>query len=336
MNIPIVAAHMATLMILFFSSAETFILAQSPRELPPLPLWLGDRRDLLPPLTTNEVSKMEQAWPRLQVSDVPGNEPPEYWEALQTVVELGENASLALVWLYAKDSSRLNPMAAHRRLLLRVLSNDTISSRWLLPLLRHRLEWMEGLVNQGQFAQVEAMADELSAIQGYMNTRSEVSDYRKVMDFIAKLAASSDVARQRLSMLLEPRYDEQSRAADEWRNRKQPHLYAYHEMAKLTLTARGGDLSKAAKLLVGQIDSLVWAFPQARRATNRLSKSSDPTQGTLTHRPSSTGKNLGATAANEPIRTAPWSMVVVLIVATFGLLWLLLKRREKRNQQKRK
>lgn len=189
------------------SSVETSVFAQQAREsTPPVPLWLAGQKDLLPPLTLEELSMMEQAWPKLQVSDVMGNEPPEYWTALQTVVDLGERSSFALVWLYAKDPPRLNPSAGIQKshFLRTALLRDTISGRWMLPLLRCRLQWMEGLLVRRELGQLEALIEELEAIQGYMNTRGEDHDDQRVMDFIAKLAASNDTMKRRLSMFLKP------------------------------------------------------------------------------------------------------------------------------------
>jgi hypothetical protein len=328
MNFHATVTWVAGLSLLLFSAAETRAFAQAAEQSPATPVWLAGRGDLLPPITAHELNKMEKAWSLLQVSDVMGNEPPEYWHALQTVVELDKKASLALVWLYAKDPPRLNPSVGIRnsRLVLRTLSDDTISESWLLPLLRFRLQWMEGLLSRREHAQLEALIDEIPSIQGYMNSRGEEGDYRMVMDFIAKLGASSEVARQRLSMLLEPKYDAQARADDEWRKRTRPQLYAYHEMAKLTLTARGGDLTKAAKLLSGQIDSLSWAFPQASAVPTKTTASM---QGASNHATSAaTTKKPTASTSEEPASSTPWSIIIVLLVVATGLLWLLVKNRK--------
>ena len=126
-------------------------------------------------------------------------------------------------------------------------------------------------------------------------------------------------------MLLEPQYDVQARADDEWRKRTRPQLYAYHEMAKLSLTARGGDLTKAAKLLSGQIDSLSWAFPQASAVPSKAAAS---TQGASNHATfAGTATKPAAAPSKEPASSTPWGIIVVLTVAATGLLWLLFKRR---------
>jgi len=300
-------------------------------KVPRLPDWLAGKAELLPPITSEDLTKLEMAWPKIQSSDVIGSEPPEYWAGLQSIVDLGEKTSLALVWMFAKEAPRLNPSAGIRKshFLSMVLSKDSISGHWMLPLLRYRIQWMDSLLARGEQGQFEMLIDELGAIQGYMNVRGEESDYQLVMDFIAKLAASNDTARRRLSMLLEPEYDAQARANDKWRKQNRPQPYAYHEMAKLMLTARGGDLTKAAKALAGQIDSLSWAFPQLNQINASRSMTNDSALEFANPAiVASKAKKSPGVATGETISSTLWGIVVVGIVAAMGLACCALKMRK--------
>lgn len=285
---------------------------------PPIPSWLTDKTDLLPKVTMDEYTRMESAWPRLQLSDAVGRKPSQdYWDALKTVVDLGEKAELALVWLYAQDASRLKLPGAFQKIYMfeRVFSRDTTSDRWMLPLLRYRLLWMEELLNRGDHKQLESLGEELGEIQGYMNTRGEESDYRNVMNLIAKLTASNKVLRGRLSMLVEPSYDANARERDQWRKSTMPRLYAYHEMAKLLLASRDRPMEEAAKSLAGQIDSLAGFFPSLDAALQAK-------QPKITKQPKEQ-------PSISIIKNRGWlAWLLIVITATFAVVWLFLRKRK--------
>lgn len=284
---------------------------------PVLPSWLADKRELLPNVTEEQLTQMAQAWPSLQVSDVvPAKMPDAYWNALKTVVDLNENAALAIVWFYAQDTPRFGPLADTRKSVwLNLLSKDSTSHRWVLPILRYRLKWISGLLERGEHEQISQLSDELSSIHSYMNIQGEENEAQDVQNLIARLAASNQVINTQLASLLEPQYDANARASAKYvRTTYRKHLYRYHEWAKLTLACRDHSIEDAAKLLDGEIDSLRLATPVAENPV-----SSQPPTSKKTSEPVPNSK---------PNSSTRWSVIAVLIVAATGLLWLLVKKRK--------
>lgn len=285
--------------------------------MPTPPSWLADKRELLPNVTEEQLTRMAQAWPSLQVSDVvPAKMPDAYWNALKTVVDLNENAALAIVWFYAQDTPRFGPLADTRKSVwLNLLSKDSTSHRWVLPILRYRLKWIIGLLERGEHEQISQLGDELSSIHSYMNIQGDENEGQDVLNIIAKVAASNQVIKAQLSSLLEPRYDANARASVKHvRTTDRKHLYRYHEWAKLTLACRDHSIEDAAKLLEGQIDSLRLSAPPAANPA-----SSPPSGSKRAPKPA---------PSEDPTSSTPWSVIVVLIVAATGLLWLLVKKRK--------
>ena len=214
--------------------------AQSAKDVKPsIPSWLDGRGELLPNLTMETISRIESAWPKLELSDTGFTRPSqEYLDALRVFVELGEQGVLALVWIYAQEPPRLAPYKAISKsgLIRTVFLRDTTSEKWVLPLLRHRLKWMENLSSAGNHVELSRLGDELGAIQGYMNVRGEDQDFRNVMDLINNLAVTNDAIRQELGVLIGEKYE---RTIDESRRKSQrAKLFPYHEWAKLALASR--------------------------------------------------------------------------------------------------
>jgi hypothetical protein len=277
---------------------------------PPIPEWIENRRDLLPPINLGEFLLMKKSWESIQISDVEFNPPPRYWEGLEAIASMGEKAVEALVWLYVQEPPRLNPELGVRDeyLIRTVFLNDTTSVRWVLPLLRYRLQWMEGLLVRREYDRLLQLCDELGAIQGYLNIRGDEQDYRNVMDFISKLASANDALKKRLSALVGPDYDA---AVDESRRKaRRQQLFPYHEWAKLALTSRKGTAQHSDKT------------EAATTQGNKINLKPAPSPNGLEAKPTT------ATPSEEPTSSTPWSIIVVLIVAASGLLWLLVKKRQ--------
>ena len=294
---------------LFVSLSVTPLLGQDAR--PPLPSWVAGRSDLLPEITLSEYNIMKDVWPKTQLEHMAiFNPPPEFWESLQIVAEMGEKSVQALVWLYVQDPPRINPEGEVRDeyLIRTVFLNDTTSVRWVLPILRYRLQWMESLLARGEHERLLKVCDELGAIQGYLNIRGDEEDYRNVMNFINRLALVNDNLRRRLDVFVGPEYDVE---LDKLRRiGRSQQLLPYHEWAKLALSSR----KDPAKNGGGTED--------ASTLGNSTSKASP-----LVHKPHE-AKLIESTPIDESISTTLWSMIVVMIVAVTGLLWLLVKKRK--------
>lgn len=103
---------------------------------------------------------------------------------------------------------------------------------------------------------------------------------------------------------------------------------AYHELIMNGGPQMADKLIKCMEHLVEHVERADIRSTNTTRQPEPSSTSLPVTQGTQPSRPpATTSTSPSPTPREEPASSTPWSIIVVLIVAAIGLLWLLLKRR---------
>ena len=182
------------------------------------PSWLGDKRNLLPQVPADAVATMKEAWPMLALEITEDRTPPPepFWQAARRVLELGEQAGLALVWMYAEDvplnKSDWQTAARQRARLLSALDRDVVASKWLLPILRAKIDWVRENMAAGQLNKTPFTLDDLDSIKGYLIVQGSPSDLENVDRLTEELRQSdAEWARNMWPLLGTP---EERAAAD--------------------------------------------------------------------------------------------------------------------------
>ena len=305
-----------TMLAIIFAALLGFhACAQSPKP----PSWLSGHAELLPPVTSAELEAIANAWPHLCVEGRFRSEVD--WQAFKTVADMGAQAEFALVWLYAQEEPMGYPWPHGRRAyMLRMLTDDTVSEPWFIPLLRFRIGWIKDHFHDHPLNLDESddLCSEIGAIQGYVNKRGLDNDLNLLMALVAALAESNETVRYRLDCLLEPAYSEKERATDQWRRKTRPHPYAFHEHALLQLTARNTTLAEAVEHLSGRLDSLAWSLPKYTP--------SDKVAPAILPR---LNGGVASPTSDQPYLTRFAIGFVIIFLAGCGMLCVLLKRRAK-------
>jgi hypothetical protein len=275
------------------------------------PAWLADAKELLPAVSDATIEEMRSL--HAEIREVPemGPIPESYYKAALRVVELRDQASLAMIHLYVEEVPRLrwnDPPATRRpaEILRGVFLTDTVATQWVLPLLRHRLGWIESSLRSGRLDESGLFPEEMGAIEGYMNIRGTSEDLMRVHDLMREIAQSK--TRFAKNMLYVPTESEDEKKANEHRRTsRQRHLKPYYMSFLPVLEERERELKRKgiASEITTKLDAL------------RSGKSPESKSTPTTSSPS-----------EKPTSSTPWSIIVVLIVAALGLLWLVLKNRK--------
>ena len=160
-----------------------------------MPAWLAGQKDLLPPVPMETVQEMRSIREGLNSPPELGPTPESYYKAVQRIVELGDQASLGMIYLYVEDVPRQlwNKNAARRRpanIIRNVFLDDTVTTKWVLPLLRYRLSWIESSLRSGKLDQSGAFPEEIEAIEGFMDIRGDPADLKQVHDLRLEISES--------------------------------------------------------------------------------------------------------------------------------------------------
>lgn len=273
------------------------------------PAWLADAKGLLPAVPDAVIEEVRSLRDGLRTNTEMGPAPESYYKAALGIVELQDQASLAMIYLYAEEVPRLrwNDPPATRRpadIIAGVFLHDTISTKWVLPLLRHRLGWIESSVRSGRLDESGVFTDELGEIEGYMNTRGTREDLMRVHDLMREIAQTN--TRFARNMLWVPTESEDEKKANASRRTShQRHLEPYYIKYVRILEERERELKRKgiATEITTKLNSL------------RTAKFADTIPTTTT-------------PSEEPTSSTPWSIIIVLIVAATGILWLLVKNRQ--------
>ena len=275
-----------------------------------LPDWMSDHADLLPDVSDQVVETLRGALPESQLSDGHNTNEPlpaKFVKACRTIGNLGHDASKAMIWLYVEDPPRLKfrDTNLHNKKgeLIENLFGDTDAAKWLVPILRLRLEWAAKQIRDETVAQTWFSGSELGSIGDYMAIHGTDDDLRRAYQIQEEFRGSPGSITP---------FQSQQSPEERWR------------------TAMWRRQSK-----LGRAKPYCDKFRQilSMPAIGFLHKSEQPVIHGENSREIRTQANLnssahtGPTPSEEPTSSTPWSIIVVLIVAAFGLLCLVLKRR---------
>ncbi|MFM2166860.1 MAG: hypothetical protein RIS79_1231 [Verrucomicrobiota bacterium] len=295
-----------------------------------LPLWLNSDASLLPPVDEQTRLEVKQLIAEMRRNaPEPGASttslPLGYTRPATRLVQLGELVGQSLVWDYLVEpevvdkqklgSSNLDDFNAaqsvvlsqngdvKREVLMR-LHNDPGLSQWLLPLLRLRMAWLERAIDESRTLQVVSTS-EIGGLEGYLNAHGTESDIDTLNRIVARLR-EAHFGESTLKVWLSP--DKQRNEIKEARRLLALHSNPYFMGIARVLKAHGVEVavpsvSSPQETLAPRIAQL----PPSKKAPEA--------------KPAST-------PSEEPTSSTPWSVIVILIVAATGLLWLLLKGRK--------
>lgn len=163
----------------------------------PVPEWLAGHEALLPEVSDATIETLRQALPHSrsdEFTDINNPFSEQVLAAAKAIASLGHEASKAMIWLYAEDPPQAQytdfrvHMEKARR--LRSLALDTDAARWLVPILRRRLDWAEPVIASKTLDQTWFSALELGAIEGVLTIQGTDEDLRRVEGTLEALRAS--------------------------------------------------------------------------------------------------------------------------------------------------
>jgi hypothetical protein len=294
------------------------------------PLWMNSDTTLLPPVSPEARSKIKELYEEMRANaPEPGalnpTLSPAYIKAASSLVALGSQVGQSLIWEYIIEPEVVDPQKmgssnadnfnaaqrvmvsqngnAKRDVLMR-LRDDPELSRWLLPLLRRRMEWFETAIDENRIFEVISTS-EVAGIEGYLYAHGTPPDVATLNRIVARLREVG-FEENTLKVWLHP--DEQSR----WIARAKENL-AMH----------------SSPFYMGLVRYL-----ESHRIHVNPPNSGNSTQAPTPPTPSNSQAPDNAPISalnsnqNEPTSSTPWSFIVVMIVAAIGLLWLVLKKRK--------
>lgn len=292
--------------------AVAWAFAQFAHALTSVPSWLNGRTDLLPDVPAQDIDAMRKAWPNTGLSDTYDERlplPDKFRQAAQTIVRLRGNAAKAMIWMYAEDPPRLSyhnfrTGRAKAKLIIDLI-DDGEAAKWLVPLLRHRLDWAEAVFKQGAIDQTWFSADEFGDIEGYLAIHGTDDDLRRAYKLQDEFRASKTRIGSQLYPVVET--PEQRWQSSMFRRESRlKRLEPYYAFFQRNLEMKRPGVPNGENPSEPKVNS-----NSQQLGITPQSKAPSPT----------------ASPSEEPTSSTPWSIIVVLIVAAGGLLWLLLKRR---------
>lgn len=193
----------ATLIILLAASNQRTI-AQEPSDT--IPPWLINHENVLPPVTPQIKQEVRQLWkimgdnsPNIELGQSKPNA--EYVQAAEKFIKLGELAGQVLVWDYLKEpetldlsqigteerSASIGIMVSQngqlKDKLLTRLGFDPTLEKWILPMLRVRMEWFEKAIAEEHINEVISPT-EMGGIGGYLYCHGDKMDLEKYYHLI--------------------------------------------------------------------------------------------------------------------------------------------------------
>ncbi|MBX7212233.1 MAG: hypothetical protein K1X78_28255 [Verrucomicrobiaceae bacterium] len=193
------------------------LLGVANADLPPLPGWVEGRRDLFPPVSSEAINTMREAFPHSWGEDtiLPDSDeiPLENARACKAIADLGDDAAVALIWVYAEDPplDKILLPATHKAKakILGHLYYDRQAGTRLAPLLRARLAWAKKQIIAGTLGKTWFSATELNRIAMTLNLHGTDEDFKNAMSLEEELkklpGAIGEEARSFFSLPLEER-----------------------------------------------------------------------------------------------------------------------------------
>ena len=292
-----------------------------------LPAWMNQHASVLPPVdeATRQLVKQLITEARKNAPE-PGTSldslPLGYVRPATRLVQFGALVGQSLVWDYLIEpeavdkqklgSSNLDDFNAaqsavvsqngdlKREVLMR-LHTDLGLTKWLLPILRLRMSWLERSIDEDCILQVVSTS-EIGGIGGYLNAHGTESDIETLNRIVARLR-KVDFEQSTLKVWLPP--DKQRIEIAESRRLLALHAKPYYMGFATVLKSRGVEV----------------AVPSVG---NSQKTNTPPIVPLLLKTTASTSTK----SSEETGSSTPWSIIVTLIVAAACLLWLLVKKRE--------
>src|SRR5436190_1827114 len=135
-------------------AARLLAMSEQPGAASASPAWMKGAIHLLPPVSTEALVAIRRAGFDLWGDDTDDfNPPPQQLEAARTVLRLGDEAAKALIWIYAEAYP--NPELGRSSIgwlkhrILGMLEDDLEAAKWIVPLLRLRIEWAREQLSLG-------------------------------------------------------------------------------------------------------------------------------------------------------------------------------------------
>ena len=277
---------------------------------PSLPVWLGDNRRLLPPVPATAITTMKDALPLLRSEHVMGEaRSDQYWKAARNVLELGEQAGLALVWVYAEDGSPSSEIELHefgrtRERILGALDRDPVVTKWMLPLFRARIDWVRDNLKNGRINDIPFTYDDLNGMEGYLIVHGTAADLDNIHRLTEEIRHSkAEWARNMWP--LEGTSEERAARDAERRTLGRSVPIPFYQEYKWCENHLG-----PVKIVANPTDDL----PTQNGRQNRTANEQERNQGT----------HATSTIA-EPRRS--WLVwLLVVIAGTVGVMWLVLRK----------
>ncbi len=169
--------HIAIVLVALFHSLTTGFAIETPV----LPVWLKGHGDLLPVVSADTVEKMRGLFTIIHANDGGDRQSSndEYLkekEAFDMMLDLGDDANKALLWIYAlryPEGIEKDPAAFHAaRHLERGLSSELTRNASLspivLPLMRLRMDWVQDHLKDASTDMIWFASSECYFIENYM------------------------------------------------------------------------------------------------------------------------------------------------------------------------
>jgi hypothetical protein len=164
-----------------------------------VPSWMSEHNhSLLPPVDAKVLTRMQEAWPKLRATTdvlVRTPDPLSYRDAARTVGELGEQAGLALIWMYVADipieRELWKEAGREKQSILSALSRDPIAGKWMIPILRERMGFISSFIEQDPLDAIPVTIDEFMGIEGYLIAQGTPDDLRRYQTLYEEVRLSS-------------------------------------------------------------------------------------------------------------------------------------------------
>jgi hypothetical protein len=290
-----------------------------------LPAWLNNNSAVLPPVDEPTRQEIKQLIAEMRRN---APEPGSSLDSLSLgyvgpatrLVQLGELVGQSLVWDYlvepevvdkqklgstsiddfnAAQSVVVSQNGDFKRGVLIRLHNDPGLTQWLLPMLRMRMTWLEQAINEGRILQVVSTS-EIGGLDGYLSAHGTELDIDTLNRIVARLRELK-FEESTLKVWLTP--EKQRVETSEARRLLTLHAKPYYMGIAMVLKSRGIEVATPSAANTTQAPSLVQTTAPKKAPEEKPASS----------------------ASEEPTSSMQWSIIVVLMVAAIGLLWLLLK-----------
>lgn len=172
-----------------------------------LPYWIANHADVLPPVSAAIRQEVANIWKDIRANARGLGEKPSplFVQAAARFVAMGEIAGQAMVWDYLEEPELFDPAKARpdereyitsilvsnngsgKHELLMKLSDDPTLVKWLLPMLRVRMGWLEKTITEGKINETISIS-ELGGISAYLNCQGTDQDLERLDGIIRSVA----------------------------------------------------------------------------------------------------------------------------------------------------